>query len=129
MNDDIQTGYDAPVYRALYLKRQTLGLSRELCAFYWGIFSIPILCFHIWWVLIPAVIGHGVLAWVGKNNPDWFGQLKRKFHHADVYTRGGKRAFRGDATTLSAARRLWFLRRPHLRVVPNPEEHEDERSR
>jgi type IV secretory pathway VirB3-like protein len=82
-----QTGHRARVYRALYLPRLVAGLPREVCAFYWGMWSIPILSWRIYWLLLVAIPLHGLIWFLGRKNPYWFPQLKRKWHHQDVYVR------------------------------------------
>jgi type IV secretory pathway TrbD component len=85
------TGFSAPVYRALFLPRTNLGLPREVCAIYWGLWSIPLMCFkppwQYWLVLVGmALVGHGLLAYAGRNDPYWFIHLKQKWHHPELYT-------------------------------------------
>src|SRR5262245_41056496 len=90
MSDNF-TGYEAPVYRALYLPRLNMGLPREVCAIYWGLWSLPLLCFKPPWkfwlsLAVLALAGHAVMAYAGRNDPYWFTHLKQKWHHPDVYT-------------------------------------------
>jgi type IV secretory pathway TrbD component len=82
---ELQSGVVARVYRALFTPRLPMGLPREMCSGLWGLVATAVLCFHRWWVLPIGVVLHAVLAYLGRNNPYWFRDWRRKYGHADTY--------------------------------------------
>lgn len=89
MWDGRQDGSEAPVYRAINAARIIKGLPRELAIWYWGLLSIPILSAplpYLWKgiLLVLGIIGHGGLAYYGRDDPYWLFHLWRKWRHGDV---------------------------------------------
>jgi hypothetical protein len=83
-------GWRARVCRALFPQLRA-GLPRDVVALYWGVWSILLVPSVFPWRVklvlgVIALAGHGLLAYLSKDDPFRLLHLKRKWQHADRYT-------------------------------------------